>query len=1324
MNKFRANLHPAFFFEREGYEMDDAEREVQQAVQWFRQEEAVLETEVRRNNEALWSSVVETQDELKQTEEEVTKQLEKQLKQLAKNKKIDFPWTDNAWKCSRAEKRLATSSVKVFQQVLEKWKLQTIIEKCKSQKWELTEDEAEAWKTELDINSKTKDIQRFCKAYFEYQNPQSKFQHLKNVMGFICESGFEQRSDLVSTMKLRSEKISKQDIANAWRRLYTEWSWTDEHWNQIQVIIDNRTWEKIDRKPKDWEKRASFEVIKDRLANKSWTDRMLTLLWDFNLDGEVNSGDVGYKTWSQVVDVFRRTVATQRLEDPNFDDNTAVINLVNYANKFWMDIPPVTVTTGQLNENIDNLYAWMTDSKQWYENTTKLQNFLRNLPIELSDVLVNWEDAWAQSLENITSALRIEETERKKAEEAANNKAKEILSAGEARLKEVIKDDRERADITQQLLTQLPGMLIDKAVWENNWLAVGYGMPLDQIVKWMSAWFSVWIDSNGKPQFWLFVWWDRKFNLSNTTDLRTAISAGTKLMFVPCVAASMEIGQDVNKWKRDNSLDASGEHRVTLWWNVAVTWPIFSYGFSVWYESNKQRGIEKQAENINKALKTQALSRVTALKDLQPEEGKEEVSLDQKRNKLVEVLWNEFKKSSPETLETAANNLLSIIQWFKIDEKTWEQDFATYAQVIADVYSEQWRNAALAWIADNKRKLSWGKVWIQFIEWCVPVVTLVAKFTKHRNARTNETEHSHVARIDAQVNGQGNKPVTLEWKEIWKSQVDQINEALKRYGAKSLLQYIEWTDWKPGRIQVPASIADGIWINIRVSRELEWYVSYATEKQPNGEIWYQFPANSTYRLLQETWWNQRSVTLNIGSDKNKPSDIMISDAEGMKTLYGDKEIMWGKKLEYSSNYNDRWWIEYRPNIDSLFTTDVVEWLKNIDSSDRKKFSKFMKTKVEAVEDFNEMLDALRNVLWKDKKYEAILNQLNDENVSSEDKQLILDRIMAISAYTNVHDAKWLALNVGHRKDYYRKESMKGPNWKSIFDKLSVKRDDILPEIQSYDPVSRPDVFWATAFYNRHNKAKWLAMTWLGATNVLWWITKELSWDDKTKVENWFLWWNDESWSYVPWVLEKSPKQWDNLKRAIKDKLPDNISLSDSDAKKLLRWEEVELTLDNSQKKAKIKLDAKCVFYLMWECANESVGMELWNLQVQEQQEVDDYGQWSLYLNNGDGSSSVGVEEKNAAIGVAVWGKRKEKKEDEQPPEPPQKPKNDDWSDPSNWWGEWWDNTIPEVEWGEIGDENRSDNPNGWWSDNPNGWWSDPSGGWENTYPAHDEYDDF
>ena len=1241
MNKFRANLHPAFF--RKSVDVPAEQTEESQAIEWFKKETKKLETTIRRNNESLASSVEQVDKE-----ETTDKELAKQLKQLAKNKKIDFPWTDNAWRCSRAEKKLATSSAKVFQQLLDVQTLTQMINKCKSKSWELNEEEAEAWKTELRINSKPKDIQNFYKAFKEYQNPQSEYQHLKNLMWFFCESDFSNIEDVSHALENRSQKISKSDIEKWEKVLYQE---------NEGIIIDNKTGEKIDRKPKDWRKRSSFEIIKDRLKNKSWTDRMLTLLWDFNLDGEVNSGDVGYKTWTQVVDVFRRTVASKALEDKTFTSDKAVENLAKYANKFGVNMENI--------QTVDGLYAWMTDNKKWYENTITLQNFLKNLSIELWDVLENWENAWQQSLDRMVSAIWLEKKEEEAAKKVAEEKAKEIVSAWEARLKEVIKDDRERASITQQLLTQLPAMLVDKAMWEkNNWLGIGYGMPLDQIIKWMSAGFNVWIGTDWKPKFWLFVWWDRKFDLSKTTDLRTAVSAGTKLLFVPCVATSIELGQDVNKWSRDHSLDAKGEHRITLWWNVtAVPW-IFSYGFSAGYENDKQRGIEKQVQNINKVIKNQAKGRIESLKGAK---NKEEA--------LKEALRTEFPKTSDGELNAATRNLLSIIQQFKIDEKTTKEDLDIYAQIVADVYSEQWRNAKLSWIADNKRKISWWKVGIQFIAWCVPVAAFVAKFTKYRNARTNETEHSRVARIDAQVNGTGNRAVTLEWTEIWENEITQFNEILARYGAKSKLVPVKGEKGRPGKIQVPVSIADGVWINVRVSENLKWCVNYIKNESTGEIVSYSFPANAEYRILQETWGNQRSVTLNIGSNKNSESDVMLSDTEKMEGLIWDKELVKGKKWQYKENFENKGSIEYKSDIDSLFTADVIEWLKTVDSSNRRRFSEFMRTKRDAINNFDEMLTALRSVLWKNKKYEAIMSKLDDENVAFEDKQLIIDRIMAYSAYTNVHDKKWLDQNVKRRGNYYRKESMKGPNWQSIFDKLSVKRDDILSEIHDYNPVFKGNILWATAFYHRNNTAKWLALTWLGATNVLWGTVKPLENDDRVKAEKWFMWWENEKWDYVPWVLEKTPTEWANLKRIVKGKMGLSGDLSDENLKKILKWEEVELTLDNSKKMVKVKLEQpiKYVFYLMWECANESVGMELWNITILEQEEVDDYAQGTLDVNNGDRDNRVGVDRKTRAIGIAFGGKKKEEKKEEKEPE------DNPWSKPSD--GQ--DKTTPEQEWTPI-----------------------------------------
>ena len=1222
------------------------------------------EGNTRRNNESLASSV--------EKENEATdKELKKQLNQLAKNKKIDFPWTDNEWKCSRKEKGLACASARVFQQLLEKGTLNKMLEECRHRNTPLSKEDAEARWLKCNINSKSKDIQKFHQAYLEYQNPQSEYQHLKNLMWFFCESDFEDLESVKKSLTERSKKISKKEINAKKDELYKGG----------------------DKKPKDWKQRASFEVIKDRL--NSWTaiqiDKMLTLLWDFNLDWEVNSWDVWYKTWGQFVDVFRRTVATIAIEKKDFNNDVAVKNLVDYANKFWLWISSTNT--------VEDLYKWMTDAKNWYENTRKLQNFIKNLPVELSDVIKNWANAWQESLNNITHVLELNKEEEKRVVEAAQQKAEEIVLAWEDRLREFITDKNERGDLTQQLITQLPTILINNAKMQRDGLATGMAVPLDQVIKWLSAWFNVWIWRDGKPQFWLFLWFGRTANLSDRVQLSAAGSLWAKLLFVPIFAESLELTYDANKWSRNQSLWATGEHAISLWWNVSVTGPIVSYGVSVWYENKKQQGIEKQAANINKVLQKQAKNRVKSLQWT-------DKTLEWKKNALKRSLKQEFSKASESELENATNNLLSIIQWFKIDEKSTEKDFDIYAQIIADVYSEQWRNESLVWIADNKRKLSWWKVWIQFIQWYVPIPSIVAKFTRYRNARTNETELSRVARIDAQVNGTGNNKVILDSKEIWESQISQINKILERYGAKASLLYIKWKDGKPWKIQIPASVDNWMWINIRVSQKLKWTVGQISEKHIGWETFYQFPANATYRLLQETWWNQRSITLNIGSDKDDLSDIMLSDSEKMMSLLWNNELIKEKKrIELVEKDKKTVSVEYKPVfLDSLFTDEVINWLKTIDSSNWRKFSEFMRTKRDAVDKFEDMLDALNKVLWNNNKYKAIVDKLKDPSTSNEDKQLIIDRIMAFSAYANVHTKEWLDQNIKRRWDYYRKESMIGPNWKSIFDKLSVKREDILQDIQSYESIAKPNLLWATAFYHKNNTAKWLAITWIWATNVLWWVTKNLEWNDAQEAKNWFLWYTE--WEmYVPWVLDKSksPMERDNLKRVVLETIWEK-ELSDKNLKDLLEWKEVEFNIDKGKKK--IKLDSNYVFYLMWECANESIGMELKiNVTTLWEQEFDDYEEWQLYLNNSDGSNSVNIDNSNRVFGISFgWWKKKE----ESPQDTTTNP-FEEWKDivtPWNW------TTIPWQH--DVGWTGWSWNPQWNWNNGSENWWN--SGNTNTTGP--------
>ena len=261
------------------------------------------------------------------------------------------------------------------------------------------------------------------------------------------------------------------------------------------------------------------------------------------------------------------------------------------------------------------------------------------------------------------------------------------------------------------------------------------------------------------------------------------------------------------------------------------------------------------------------------------------------------------------------------------------------------------------------------------------------------------------------------------------------------------------------------------------------------------------------------------------------------------------------------------------------------------------------------------------------------------------------------------------------------------------------------EGSSYASESRPNILWATAFYNRRldNDARWLGTTWLWITRVLWWEVVELDENDAPKAKEWFL------WSEGILKKDKQPYERNNLKNLVKEKLPDwaKDKLWDDNLIKILSGEEVEIKLDKSEKKVKVNMNVDYVFYLMWECANESVGMQLWDLTVVENELVDDYRQWALYLNNGDGSSAVNVSRKDAAIGISVGGKKKEEKKEEE-----KKPDYTDWSDPSDWTGGE-DNTKPEVDWEPIDqDTDDSSSSSGWVEGVDNLWTEWDKNGWK------------
>lgn len=1234
------------------------------------------------------------------------------LQNLAKNKNINYPWTNDSWKCSSRETSLALWSVKVFQELLNAKSLRKMIDTCSNHKWALSRQEAEQLKTELGINSKAKDIQSFYQSYLEYKNPNSEYEHLKGLMNFLLENGIDSADKLAESLSNRSRGITSAEISNMWRRLFREIKGRRTYYDAYQ-------WKEVDHKPSDWRQKASFEIIKSRLQEDSNKDmlqseKMLALLWDFNFDWEINRWDTGYKTWSQFADVFRMVVATAPMEQEWFNSDTAVKHLVEYAKKCWVDLPNNI-------SSVKALYQWMTKFPEGYANTTKLQNFIKNLPIDLWDVLKNGTNAWAESLESIVMAAWIEQWNEKLVSEAAIQKVKEIIEENKQALQEAFPNESDRRNVTQQMMSQLPWMLIEQALNQQSSLALGTEIPLDQLIKWASTWLGFWIDKDWKPSFGRWAWWSytkKEWRVDSSIAITSWLNAKIEnisdlkwLYYVNLANVSIENWFDLNEWKRNETLDATGLKRFSIWENVGIwllAWiPQLTWWVNAWFENNKLAGIESQAENIKNVVTRQAEQWISLL------------SLESwdKKTYFKSLLKQSFKGASEASINTAADNIYSVIDHFvdQLNEKTPEYTLKTYAKVIGDVFTEQWRNAAIQWIANNKRIIEKWQVWAQFFN-LKPSFTLIAQITRYYNVRTVESENSKMRRMDAAVNGTWNRPLELwESKELWADNISQINKILERYWApKDALTYIKWDSRKPGRIQVPASLPRA-WININVSQSLKWYVQKMMEKRLDGETYYLFPANTVYRLFQETGWNEKSMTLNIGSEiTNIESDVSVSNQQWMEALLWIEELMWEKRREFTENskYENLGPVDYKINLfDELFTSDVVEWLKNIDSKNRRKFSQFMKNKRDAGENFQKTVDSLVACL-NDKKFSAIKEKLQSSDVHDIDKQIIMDRIMAISSEANVHTKYWLEATVNGnsevtwRWEYYKKESMKWPNWQSIFDKIPFNRDDLIKKIEewnNYEAVSQPNLLWATAFYNKNNTAKGLAITWLWATKVLWWQTTEISWEDRTKVENWFLW--EGEWdSRIPWALEKSksPVEWENLNDAVCGNIRDKVwefktdawvsTLTEAQLKKLLKWEEVELNLDNSEEIVKVKQDVMYVKYLMWECGNESIGMQLGDLHVMRQEEVQDYKGGELWLNDQDWSSRVAVSRKDTNIGISFTVGKKEEKKDEladTTPKTVEVPNSTPEADS--------DNKKPEGENPpKTADPNKDTNTTGWW----------------------------
>lgn len=297
---------------------------------------------------------------------------------------------------------------------------------------------------------------------------------------------------------------------------------------------------------------------------------------------------------------------------------------------------------------------------------------------------------------------------------------------------------------------------------------------------------------------------------------------------------------------------------------------------------------------------------------------------------------------------------------------------------------------------------------------------------------------------------------------------------------------------------------------------------------------------------------------------------------------------------------------------TTFTDQTEKPLSMFDDYNKTLYRTFMESIVDPnadafinTDDYTEAFNILKSILTKQTSAygrlpESFRNFIEKPDLSSLDKIYIVDKFKTIFSYITCltdgkHDGSDLVENVGWRWLVYTK--MKWPNGEKY--PLSTDyRAMILKNLKWKDTLTREPVanlIGFTAFYKLKNE-KWrkYAMTPVGWTNVLSWgdLTQSMiaisDEQEKANAQGWFI-------NNLTINTENKTMMVDKISQLLKDK---NIDIKadylEKNLTNILTWK--ELAIDSFRK---ITINSSRMFYLLGECGNESLGMQLNGITIHE-----------------------------------------------------------------------------------------------------------------------------
>ena len=1092
-----------------------------------------------------------------------------------------------------------------------------------------------------------------------------------------------------------------QDMQQNW--LYEGYSgseiskMTEEYLNDRFDAYTKKEWKKhLKEEQKNWIQKSdlgNFRILVDSIKDQSVDNQISALLTDTNFDGVRNHLDGrGTKRGDQI------DLAIRMAQAEGFSMDTIVNNIVSHLTKKGEKFDGAVPVTA------DSFAAWLRSD---IKHARLVQSALMDTPENAVDIMRYGEKA----LKNTLEAQKLTPEELKQISDKINTDPATRELSQQAR-------DTLMANLSSYLLSKMREPGVNANV---NGLGVGVNVPLNQILKGLSFTLGTGASLEGQPFAWISVAWNTEVAKWDTGNVSAGINAGTTLGVIPIYGLRAGVKQDLNAQKVLGNIDPTSLKSLSVGGNVTMLGAIPSWGVSAGIDKDKIGGIEKQYDHIKKeitpiieklltkkedgsypditaTLKTlfntssdaeikKAAENLTSViertkaENLDPKEAAQLIGqryAESWKNNAVQGLpkgWRftgaslgvqflagffpvatlsatltKYKNLSHSDSPESRARLQQSIDAGRGDrtrESIQKQDFdniRNQLQAINVLNSNDMLNMNENWelvLSLSLLNKTWFKVKINenlkgYIksENGTLIIPAGVSYRFLTSARTNGS----ISELDIGYEGAGSRAMKHLNSDFLKEYV-----GLKDYGLDQNIKGLAKSLTKLGfYVATNGETFKHIVQKNDIRIDLDGKIHQGTQDHQRKEIW----SRTKDRQRKEIW----SLTKDSGLAIDKDGNVSITKEKGKIT----KESVASLTLDQKLNNE----------VTSLFDLNTINSLVRL-SKQRAQFENFkwflknakaMKAEyIAAAEDLKKMLpDA--HYSWLKKALGIKEENGKKEFANPELATQIMDRLKAVFATIpdSLKASKTAVENLARQRN---SEYMRHHDKKSVLEDFSnskLKIDYVgLAGQLSPKPKSNPmeNLIGFTAFYRRNAKdARGMSMTAYGQTNVL----------DKTfPVEK------EQEAQAKQWLLENLEKQPMQLKAIAKsigkfeeksDALTNDGYLSEKSIKELLEWKSVDLW------KQKITLNTQIVKYFLAECANESIGIQIDSITIEDSQKVEQQPT-KMTFNASETTAQANIDKSQFSLGVSFgWGKKKDQKGKTQ-------------------WGE-----APKTQWGDDGEK--------------------------------------